>query len=131
MNLTVEMEQDVLVATGSGQLSLVGSVRLWREIFDHVANRQAKKILADFLAAAGELSTLERYELGMEIAQYLRQLGISPACCVVGRPPALNGFAMLVAQNMGVLAVMFPTVEEARKWLTLPERKDSLRLPDE
>jgi hypothetical protein len=57
---------------------------------------------------------MERYELGMEAARYLRKLGITPACSIAGRPPALDGFAMLVAQNMGVLAMMFPTVEEAR-----------------
>ena len=36
---------------------------------------------------------------------------------MVGRLPTLEAFAEIVAQNLGKLVMMFPTMPEALRWL--------------
>jgi hypothetical protein len=60
----------------------------------------------------GTLSTLERYELGSKVAVHITQLGTSPKIAFVGVSPAVNGFAVRVAQNRDVAVELFRNVPE-------------------
>ena len=86
---------------------------------DIAEEKQVNKILVNSLAVDGELSTLERYSLGTEVAAYLQQRHIEARLAFVGKPPAIDGFGVRVAQNRGVTTEVFSSQEEARSWLDI------------
>ena len=117
MKYTIELQAEILIAIASGPLSREEATRLWREVFDSAAERQAQKILVDCLAVGGTLSTIDRYDIALQSMQHLRELGIHVQVALVGSPPAVDGFGLLVANNIGLLGLLFPNVDEARNWL--------------
>ena len=72
------------------------------------------RILVDAAAVDGTLSMTERYRLATELSPLAAQ---DAAIAVVGRLPTLEAFAEIVAQNLGKLVMMFPTMPEALRWL--------------
>jgi hypothetical protein len=117
MNLTIELQGEILIATASGPLSHEEAIRGLRAVLDSAAERQAQKILFDCRAVEGGLSTMDRYDIASQSMQHLRELGIHVQFALVGGPPAVDGFGLQVAKNMGLLGLQFPNVHEARKWL--------------
>jgi hypothetical protein len=71
----------------------------------------------NFLATDGELATFERYDLGVEAAEYLTGHRMNVKVAFVGTPPTMNGFGLRVARNRGILTEVFPTQQEALRWL--------------
>jgi hypothetical protein len=82
-----------------------------------VKEKKVNKVLANCLAMEGGLSTFERYDLGVEVAAYVRQCQISPKMAFVGKPPTIDGFAVRVGQNRGLISEVFSSQEEALSWL--------------
>ena len=117
MQIKTELQGDLLFVTYTGTATLDSSVRLLNRVTDIAAEKRIHKILLNQLAISGILSTLERYEIAMKGRAHLAQLGISPNVALVGVPPSVDGFAVLVAQNRGVTVDVFPTVEKALAWL--------------
>ena len=117
MNLTIELQGEILIATASGPLSREEAIWALREVLDGAAERQAQKILIDCLAVEGALSTTDRYDIASQSMLRLRELGIHVELALVGSPPAVDDFGLLVAKNKGLLGLLFPNVHEARNWL--------------
>ena len=80
---------------------------------DIAEEKQVNKILVNSLAVDGELSTLERYGLGVEVAAYIKQRQMNPSVAIVGKPPASVGFGVRVAQNRNIIAEIFRSQQEA------------------
>jgi len=106
-----------LVATASGNLTFDETLRLFKQVFDTAKQNQVGKILVNGLSVEGELSTLERYNLGIELMAYLKQRQLNPRLAVVGKPPAVDGFGVRVGQNRGLTTEVFSSQQEALHWL--------------
>ena len=117
MDLKVESRDGVLVATAAGRVSLSEAIRLFPKACDVAAERDFDRILVDSLSVEGELSTMERYELGRTVAEYCNSRSITPKIATVGKPPLINGFAARVVWNRGLVAETFPELQKALDWL--------------
>jgi hypothetical protein len=117
MKLHIELREKLLVATISGDVSFSRALPLLLEVCDATVDQEADKVLIDCLAVEGELSNLERYTIGVEVTEYLRQRSIRPMVAVLGKPPTINGFGVLVGQNRGAKAEVFSELQDALKWL--------------
>jgi hypothetical protein len=108
-----------IVAIFSGPVSLEYAVERFQETFAFAAANNTRKILFNCLDVTGDLSTSHRYRLATRVMQYLLSLNIgNPAIALVGNPPVVDGFGLLVAQNMGALAQLFADTDSALRWLT-------------
>jgi hypothetical protein len=112
MDLRVESRDGVLVAMAAGRVSLSDAISLFTKACDVAIERDFDRILVDCLSVEGELSTMERYELGRTVAEYCNSMSITPKIATVGKRPLINGFAALVAWNRGLVAETFPELQK-------------------
>jgi|HubBroStandDraft_6_1064221.scaffolds.fasta_scaffold323184_1 hypothetical protein len=112
-----ELQGELLVTTATGTVAFEPALQILKGICDMAAEKRIHKILVDTLAVDGTFSTLERYELAVQVTEHLRQLQFNPRLAFVGRPPTSDGFAVRVAQNRDVSVELFPSVEQALRWL--------------
>ena len=122
LHVGFKSEGGLLLANVSGSLSLDESLRLLKQVCDTAAEEQVNKILVNCLSVDGELSTFERYGLGVETAAYFHQHLMTVRLAFVGKPPAMNGFAVLVGRNRGIATELFSTPEDALSWLARQPR---------
>jgi hypothetical protein len=125
MDLTAESKDGILVATVVGLVSLSEAISVFTKACDVAAERGFDRILADCLSVEGELSTMERYELGRTVANYCTSRSIYLRVATVGDPPLIDGFAARVASNRGLVAETFPELQKALDWLNQLGSKDA------
>src|SRR5260370_1573230 len=112
-----EFQGGLLLVTASGSLAFDAALRLLKQVCDTAADKQVTKILVNGLAVDGELSTFERYGLGVEVAAYVKQRQMNPRIAFVGKPPAMDGFGVRVGQNRALTTEMFSSQQDALNWL--------------
>jgi len=117
MDLKVESEDGVLVATAAGWVSLSEAISVFTKACDVAAEMGFDRILVDCLSVEGELSTMDRYELGRTVAEYCTSRSMTAKVATVGKPPLIDGFAARVAWNRGLVAETFLGLQEAMDWL--------------
>jgi hypothetical protein len=117
LHIEIELTGSVLLVTASGTQTFDAALRLLKQILDTAAERQVNKILVNGLAVDGELSTVDRYSLAIEVAAYLNERQMKPRVAFVGKPPAMDGFGVRVGRNRGLSTEIFPTQQEALNWL--------------
>jgi hypothetical protein len=117
MGLKVESGEGVLVATAAGPVSLSEAISVFTKVCDVGAEMGFDRILVDCFSVEGELSTIERYELGRTVAEYCNSRSITPKVATVGKPPVINGFAAQVAWNRRLVAETFSELQKAMDWL--------------
>jgi hypothetical protein len=117
MDLKMEAEESVLVVTAAGRVSLSEAISVFTKACDVAAERGFDRILVDCLSVEGELSIMDRYELGRTMAEYCNSRSITPKVATVGRLPLINGFAARVASNRGLVAETFSESQKAMGWL--------------
>jgi hypothetical protein len=115
--IDTELQRGLLLVTLRGDAVLDAALRLFKQMFDTAKEKGVSKILVNALAVNGELSTLERYRLGVELVEYLQQHQMNPRLAAVGKPPAADAFAARVGQNRGVSVEMFSSQQKALSWL--------------
>jgi hypothetical protein len=113
----IKSEQGLLLVTFSGNLEVEAAVRLVKQTLDTAKEKGINKILLNMFAVNGELSAVERYEIGAEIAAYVKQRQMNPRLAIVGKPPTMTGFAVRVAQNRNLVTNTFSSLQEAMNWL--------------
>ena len=113
MDLKVESEDGVLVATAAGRVSLSEAIDIFTKACDVAAERGLDLILVDCLSVEGELSTMERYELGRTMAKYCTSWSLNSKVATIGKLPLINGFAAQVASNRGLVAETFSELQKA------------------
>jgi hypothetical protein len=106
-DLKLESKDTILVATAAGRVSLGEAISVFTNACEVAAQRGVDWILVDCLSVEGELSTMERYELGRTIAESCNSRSLTPKLATVSYPPLINGFAAQVAWNRGILAETF------------------------
>jgi hypothetical protein len=117
LHIDIELQGALMLVTARGDLAFDAALRLLKQVCDTAAEKQVNKILVNSLAVEGELSTFERYRIGVQIAAYIRQRQLNPKLAFVGQPPEVDGFGVRVAQNRGVTTEVFSSQQEALNWL--------------
>jgi hypothetical protein len=119
MKLLVDtaIKDELLLATFQGTLSFDASLHALKQVLDQAHNQQMSRVLCDMLAVDGTLTTLEWYDLAKQMATYIQLHQMYPRIALVGKPPTTDGFAVHVSQNLGVTTEIFPTQQEALRWL--------------
>jgi hypothetical protein len=117
MDLKLESREGFLLATATGQVSLDAVLELHRKICDAATERGFNKILYDCSAITGELSVLEEYQIAKTVAAYCVSKSVNPKVALIGKPPAVTGFAAEVASNRGLLVVTFSERQAGLDWL--------------
>lgn len=117
MDLKLDSREGFLLATAAGKVSLKEALDIYKKACDFAAEHGFDRILVDCSAVEGELSDMERYELGRTMAEYCLRRSGSLRIATVGKPPTITGFAALVASNRGVAAETFSELHTAIAWL--------------
>lgn len=114
MQVNVELQGDLLFAMARGTLSFDAALGVWKQVLEAAVGHHVNRILVDVTAVDGTLSMTERYRL----ATHLSPLAAEDATiAVVGQSRTLEAFALIVAQNLGKLVMMFPSRSDALRWL--------------
>ncbi len=92
----------MLLATVSGQLTFESALRVLKKVSDTAKEKGVNKILVNALEMDGEASTGERYNFGLEMVAHFKERQMKPWMAFVGKPPAMDGFAVRVSQNRGL-----------------------------
>ena len=121
----MEVQGKLLVVTLSGELSFNAAWHRLKQTVDAALVNRVNFILIDTLAVEGKFTTVERYRLGTTTENYLHLQEIHPRIAIVGKPPASDGFAVLVAKNRSVIVNMFSSRREAINWLSSDVKKPS------
>lgn len=117
LRIDIELREGLLLVTASGTLAFDAALLLLKQVCDTAKEKEVNKILVNALGVDGELATVERYRLGTEVTAYLKQRQMSPRLAFVGKPPAVDGFGVRVAQNRGITTEVFSSQQEALRWL--------------
>jgi hypothetical protein len=125
MDLKLKIANHVLIAKLSGQLTLREALKVCMLACDGAAERGFSTFLLDASAVDGELSDLERYELGKTVADYCVSQGWFYQVALLGTEPAVTGFGALVASNRGLVATHFRDRKKALEWLNALARDRS------
>ncbi len=70
LNIGVEVKDGLMLVTASGNLTRDAALRLLKEVCDAAAEKKVDKMLVNGLNIVGGISTLERYQLGTELAAW-------------------------------------------------------------
>jgi hypothetical protein len=105
LHIDAELQEEQLLVTARGSLEFDAALRLFKQVCATAKDKGVNKILVNGLALEGELSTVDRYRLGAEMALYLRQAA------------TMDGFGVRVAQNRDVFAEIFSSQQAAQEWL--------------
>src|SRR5215813_4739347 len=120
---SMEVQGALLVVVVNGEVSFNAAWDVLRQTYDTALEKQVNLILVDSLAVEGKLTTFEKYRLGTETETYFRSRLMQPRIACVGKPPSVDGFAVLVAKNRWVAAEMFSDRDEALNWLGLAKNE--------
>jgi hypothetical protein len=107
MEFKLELRDQVLVAEVSGQLTFREALEVCMRACDGAAEKGFSTFLLDASAVGGELSNLDRYELGKTVADYCVAHGWCYKVALLGDEPAVTGFGALVASNRGLVVETF------------------------
>jgi hypothetical protein len=117
MDLKLEARDGFLLTTATGRVSSSEAREWCKHICDLAAARGFGRILIDCLGVEGELSDLERYEIGKSTAKDCLNHSMYPTIALVGKPPTITGFEALVARNRGLTVFTFPERQAGLDWL--------------
>jgi len=117
LEIQIEVREEFLLVTASGNMEFHEALRLLKHVFNTAAEKGSNKILVDALGTDGQLSKIDRFQLGSLVAEHAGRLAILPRLAIVGKPPSVDGLAVRVAQNRGLSVEVFPSQQGALRWL--------------
>jgi hypothetical protein len=117
MDAKLEFGEGFLLATFTGRVSLNAAIALGKNVCDVAAETGFRNILFDCLAVHGELSIVDRYEIGEAIAEYCKNQSMFPSVALLGKPPTVTGFGAQVARNRALDVKVFSERQAALDWL--------------
>jgi hypothetical protein len=127
MDLKLESHDGFLLASASGRVSVTEAQEWCKNICGVAAERGFSRIVVDCVGVEGELSDLERYEIGKSMAENCLNRSMYPKIALVGKPPMITGFEALVARNRGLTVFTFSERQAGLEWLNgfgLPLRRE-------
>jgi len=117
MKSSIQQKANLLVATVSGQIGFAAAFEIFKGVFDSARKKGCDRILFDCTAVTGELTTHERFLFGEEAAKHEHSGSFHPRIALLGSPPTVDGFGVLVSRNRGMNANAFSVRDEAIQWL--------------
>jgi hypothetical protein len=114
LNLDFRQEADILYCAASGPYSLADFLRLADRVREQRRASGMVRVLVDITAVSGEIPSLDRYRLGIYVAeQPLR----AERLAVVARREAINWMFENVASNRGLPTCVTADARFAASWL--------------
>ena len=117
MDVKLEPGECFLLATLTGRVSLEEALPIGKVVFDVAAEKGFSRILFDCLGVEGELSVVDRYDIGEGIAEYCKNQSMIPSVALLGKLPTVTGFCAQVAWNRGLDVKVFSERQAALEWL--------------
>ena len=125
--MSVEIEIKVmsgyLCIECTGLYSFAEAQRVYQTAVDAASDRHCSRVLVDVFGVTGLISTIDRYELSVFLAEYINVQvpGTITRFAVAGHEPPLDKdrFGMFVARSLGVNAFVTTKLAEAIEWLSL------------
>ena len=117
VDLRIEPHDGYLSVTLAGAISAGEVSAVLRRVIDEAAARGTRRILLNFLETQGNFSLTDRLNLAAQFVEDADLRRIQPKIAVAGRPPVIDGTAVMVIRHRGIHIQVFPTVHEALQWL--------------
>ena len=114
IQLSFRHEADFLFCAVSGPYSLTDFLRLADQVRAERMARGASRVLVDLRAVSGEVSSLDRYRLGIYVAEKPDR---AKRLAVVLRPDSINWMFENVASNRGLPTCESADPRYAENWL--------------
>jgi len=114
LNLSFRQDGDLLHCEVEGPYSLVDFLRLADKVRAERVSRGASRVLVDIRKVSGEISSLDRYRLGIYCAEKPNH---AERLAVVMRREAVNWMFENVATNRGLPTCETTDPRYAEKWL--------------
>ena|SRR5215831_6799097 len=114
----LEKKDNYLFVTLSGEYDRVELKSYGKALMDICEKEEVFKVLINMLGITGtNLSVMERFVIGESVAELFPP---TLKLAVAWPEKDLTRFAETVAVNRGSFLAVFPTVEEAERWLVTP-----------
>jgi hypothetical protein len=114
LNLDFREEGDILRCVASGPYSLADFLQLADRVMDRRRAHGLKRVLVDITGVTGEIPSLDRYRLGIYVAE---QPGRAQRLAVVARREVINWMFENVASNRGLPTCVTADPSFADSWL--------------
>ena len=114
LDLSFRPEGDFLFCEVSGPYSLTDFLRLADQVRAERMARGASRVLVDLRGVSGEVSSLDRYRLGIYVAEKPDR---AKRLAVVLRPDSINWMFENVASNRGLPTCESADPRYAENWL--------------
>jgi hypothetical protein len=114
LNLDFREEGDILHCAVSGPYSLADFLRLADRVLERRRGRGLRRVLVDITAVTGEIPSLDRYRLGIYVAE---QPARAQRLAVVARRELINWMFENVASNRGLPTCVTADPRFAESWL--------------
>jgi hypothetical protein len=111
----ITIESFYLRAVFEGEVDLTDSRMTLTEIRDAAHSANLQRVVIDVSNVQGELSTMERFEMGSSIAEVFAGIRVAIVIPDALRHP--SNFGENVAVNSGAILKLFADLESARCWL--------------
>ena len=117
----ISVKSDYILITANGNYSQSVTKNLFLDAVDAAKTNKIFKILIDCREVIGEISTLDRYDIGVLLSQlvYVKAEGKIIKVAFVAYEPIIDPkrFVEKVAVNRGADVKAFTNYEEAIEWL--------------
>ena len=117
MDVKLESVDCFLLATLTGRVWLEEALALGKVVFDVAAEKSFSRILFDCHAVEGELTIVDRYDIGEGLAEYCKSQSMVPSVALLGKLPTVTGFGAHIARNHGLDVKVFSERQAAVDWL--------------
>jgi hypothetical protein len=117
---TIQNQGPYLLVKFTDPYQLDQLVELMKEVGAVCRGENLSKVLVDLHEMPGKVSTMDRFQLGVEGANIFRGLA---KVAVVYRKSEMNWFAETVSKNRGASVRVFSETDEAMKWLDVKPSK--------
>ena len=117
MEFALVPQDDFLLVTATGQVSVEEVVRVFKNAIDAATELGFEQILIDFSEVTGELDVMDLHRIGKGLAEYCMSKSIYPKVALIGKPPLVTGFGAQVASNRGLTSMTFSERQPALNWL--------------
>lgn len=117
MTSVLEFQQNLLAARLSGPASFEDVSDGLAAIWGTSAEKGYDRILVDCSDLQADLTTAQRFKMGNDGAEGFHRRKHYPSIALIGRPPVIDGFGILVGRNRGINARLFSDRSDGVEWL--------------
>lgn len=117
LRATFEFQEDYLLVKASGEITFDAALSLLKEAIDTANEKAIQRVLVDCGGVYGQLSAMERYNLGAETAKHALSRASNTKLAILGFAPTIDGLAVMVAANRGLSVSLFAERADALVWL--------------